>query len=82
MGKVRIKLVCMNGGGISPGAEITHFLDNNDAVDTYIVQTSEGAFTFCDDREESDWETVDVLAKLNNRKAAVATPSYDPIVLT
>jgi hypothetical protein len=83
MGKVRIKLVCMNGGGISPGVEITHFLDNDDAEDTYIVQTSERAFTFCDDREEVDFEAVDVLARLSNiRKAAVTKSSDGPVVLT
>ena len=78
MGKFRVKLVCMDGGGISPGSEKTHFLPDHTA-DTYIIQNSEGAFNLCDDSGEIDWETVDVLARLEKRKfkAAVTESSYE-----
>ncbi len=71
MGKVRIKLQCMNGGGLSPGKETVHYLsDHEETTTTFILQHESEGVQITHNLDDYDRDELDVLAALTKRKAA------------
>lgn len=73
MANFRVKLICMNWGGLSPGAEHVEYLsEDRNAADTFILyHINTGKYEISHEPDRIDTDDIEVLAKISRSKASI-----------